>query len=119
MSNKRDRDSAARLCSLPSFTVEIGKHRDTLDAVFYLEKWMDQLPDRKATVTFGGYDDDAREVWEIDRCVDICNGIIDYGLLPRLAPDSAWFVYRTATMMPGLVQPDYMDRFAELMHPSP
>jgi hypothetical protein len=101
--------------SLPPLVVEIGKHRDACDAVRHLETRMDLFPGRRATVMFGGYDDDPREVWQIERCVTICKAIVDSGLLPRLDRRSAWFVYRTATGMPDQTGDDYILRFVELV----
>jgi hypothetical protein len=101
--------------STPAFVVEIGRHRSAVDAVWHLGECIDSLPDRRATVTFGGYDDDPREVWEIDRCVKICTAIMGSGLLARLDHRSAWFVYRTATGMPDQTSDDYILRFVSLV----
>ena len=100
---------------LPSLSVEIGRHRDASDAVWHLETRLGLFPGRRATVMFGGYDEDPREVWQIDRCVTICKAIVDSGLLPKLDRRSAWFVYRTSTGMQAHAGDDYILRFVELM----
>jgi hypothetical protein len=100
---------------MPELSVDIGKHRGAVDAVLYLGDCMRLLPDRKATVTFGGYDDDPREIWEIDRCVKICTAIMGSGLMPRLDRRSAWLLYRTATGMPNHTSDDYILRFVDLV----
>jgi hypothetical protein len=101
--------------SLPNFSIEIGRRRDARDALRHIESCMNLLPNRRATLMFGGYDDDPREVWEIDRCVTICKAIIDSTLLSRLDRRSAWFVYRTATGMPDRVGDDYFLRFIDML----
>ena len=97
------------------FAIEIERHRDVGDAVLHIETLTNSLPGRRATVMFGGYGDEGRDVWEIVRCVTICKAIVDAGLLPRLTRQSAWFVYRTATGMPDRSSDEYILRFVELV----
>ena len=97
------------------FAIEIGRHRDAVGAVCHIETMTNAVPGRRATVMFGGYGDDPREVWEIERCVTICRAIVDSGLLPRLTRQSAWFVYRTATEQPDRASDDYILRFVKLV----
>jgi hypothetical protein len=99
----------------PDFSIEIGRHRDAVDALGHIESWMNLLPDRRATLMFGGYDDDPREVWEIDRCVTICKAIVVSTVFQRLDWRSALFVYRVATGMPDRVDDDFILRFVDLM----
>jgi hypothetical protein len=103
------------MSDLPAFAIEIGKHRDTVDALGHIESCMNLLPDRRATLMFGGYEDDPREVWEIDRCVSICKAIVGSTLLPKLDRRSAWFVYRTATGMPDSTSDEYILRFVDMV----
>ena len=97
------------------FAIEIGRHRDVGDAVCHLVAMTNAVPGRRATVMFGGYGDDDRDVWDIVRCVTICKAIVDSGLLQRLTRQSAWFVYRTATGMPDRTSDEYILRFVELV----
>lgn len=122
MSNQADTKAAETRSSIDGgcsplleLVVLVGLHRDVLDAVLYLWQWALDIPDSKLTVMFNGYDDDQREIWEIDRCVEICRVMIEYELLPRLTMDSAWLVYRTATGMPETVNAEYLAKFEKLL----
>lgn len=66
-------------------------------------------------IYFDGYDEDPLEVWEIDRCVDICERIVMANLLRRLDPRSAFFVFRVATGMQERVSEEWVITFSCLM----
>ena len=57
------------------------------------------LDSRQLTVQFDGYNDDPREIWEIDRCVSVCQAVQDAGLFPHLTIDCAWLFYRIANRL--------------------
>ena len=57
------------------------------------------LVGRPLTVLFDGYNDDPREIWEIDRCVSVCQAVQDAGLFPHLTIDSAWLFYKVANRL--------------------
>lgn len=50
-------------------------------------------------VDFMGYDADPREVWQIERCIDICKAIQAAGLLRHLTRDCAWLFFRVANRL--------------------
>lgn len=79
------------------------------------------LDSRPLTVLFDGYNDDPREIWEIDRCVSVCQAVQDAGLFPHLTIDCAWLFYKVANRLFIRGQPTAMfmdsdwDRF-ELLY---
>lgn len=91
--------------------VSISRSRTPEEALMRLLQFSSARPDIRWTVTFDGYDDDDREIWDIERCVEICRAFEQAGVLGCMAVDTAWLFYRVANglFVPGTCYSVYTD----------
>ena len=93
---------------------------DATDAVGWLKELVRSHPG-PWLVDFSGYDADPREVWQIERCIDICGAIQAAGLLRYLTRDCAWLFFRVANRLfvrgttLSMATDDQVSQFASLM----
>lgn len=91
--------------------VTISRSRTPEEALIRFLKFSSARPDIRWKVTFDGYDDDDREIWDIERCAEICRVFEQAGVLGCMAVDTAWLFYRVShgLFVPGTCYSVYTD----------